>query len=170
MKLIIKMFLLLLMVGLVWPLWLKDPAGRPVMTVDDWFTLPDEMESFLNRGRGVLEAAKPAGEAEIHAGNTDEPEPQPDPGLQYYRWQDERGRWHFSDEPPPEGVTVQVSDLPELSNSTLAATAPAEDSTGVSEPMDSTIAPAIKLPDGVSREAIEQVLEESHQRRMGDEL
>jgi hypothetical protein len=169
-KLLIKMFLLLLVFGLVLPLFMKDPAGRPIMVVDDWFTLPDKLYGILGKGREVLEAARPEGEAELQAVSEDGPVDSSAPGSQYYRWQDERGRWHFSDEPPPEDVGAQLADLPELTNSTLEEPAAVPDSTGASPPMDSTIAPAIKLPDGVSREAIEQMLEESHQRRMGDEL
>jgi hypothetical protein len=88
---------------------------------------------------------------------------------QYYRWRGEDGVWHFSDEPPPEGTKAEIFDLPEPATAAAPSSAVGT-TTGTALPMDSTIAPAMSLPEGVSREAIEQMLEATHQRRMGEEL
>ena len=40
MKLVTKIVLVLLLIGLFLPLWLKDPTGQPLMTPADWARIP----------------------------------------------------------------------------------------------------------------------------------
>ena len=172
MRLVIKLLFLLLVLGLFAPLWMKDPAGRPVMTLDDYVSLPRKASDFIARRHDVLQAAAPATANNTGAASQLGKEAASVPGaeLQYYRWQDESGVWHFSDEPPPEGANAQLAVLPEVSNSMQAPPVQRVDSAGTAIPADSKLLPAVKLPEGVSQEAIEQTLEQAHQRRMGDEL
>ena len=177
MKLLIKLFLFLLVLAAVLPLWLKDSSGRPLMVLDDWLKIPEQPGALLEAGRRWLNTLPDGGaESGSAAGELGK--------QQYYRWQGEDGIWHFSDEPPPAGTKAEVLDLPDLPEPapisaarTTSGTAPVTTpetttgtNTGNTPPMDSTIAPAVSLPEGVSREAIEQMLEATHQRRMGEEL
>ena len=51
----------------------------------------------------------------------------------------------------------------------LGVPSPSTDA-GITTPMDSTITPAVALPEGVSKEALEAMLQDSHERRMGEHL
>jgi hypothetical protein len=161
---------MLLVLALVLPLFLKGPAGRPIMVVDDWLQMPGRVGEFLGKGRSVLEAAAPADGPGLDLGRSAESALSPEPEGKYYRWQDERGRWHFSDQPPPEGISAQHTPLPQVRNSVTASLPLASDTTGTAPSMDSNIARAVTLPEGVSPEDMEKMLEEAHQRRMGEEL
>ena len=87
---------------------------------------------------------------------------------QYYRWQDEQGVWHFSDQAPPHVDPLAPEALPLISNSLQPIRS--DNGSGAEAPMDSKIAPLQNVPGAVSREAIEQQLEEAHRHRMGAEL
>jgi hypothetical protein len=78
-------------------------------------------------------------------------------------------------------IVMVVDDwlkMPEQAGQLLELPEPAEPAerpeshtiTGTAAPLDSIMAPAVSLPEGVSREAIEHMLEATHQRRMGEEL
>ena len=172
MKLLLKLCFLLLVLGLAVPLWLNDPSGKPIMQLDDWLQLPDGLHSTLATGQRLLEQLPTSS---ITAGSaSDSPEfgpsslPTAESGK-FYRWQDTSGNWHFADRPPQEGaVDVELAALPEVSNS-LAATKSKPEApvaTGTAAPMNSSITPP--MPEGVSKEAIEQMLQDAHERRMGE--
>ena len=171
MKILVKLLLILLVLGAVVPLWLKDPAGRPVMVVEDWLRMPAQLDGLLAKARRALQTLA----AGLESADAVDAGQQPESDAQYYRWQDERGRWHFSDQPPPDGSAAQLAELPQVRNSLSASppvtpSATPDTTAGTAPPMDSNIAPAVALPDGVSREDMEQMLEAAHQRRMGKEL
>ena len=65
---------------------------------------------------------------------------------------------------------LSAEALPDVNNSMQAVEIPAakEPETGAPEAMGSTITPP--LPEGVSKEAIEGMLQDSHERRMGEHL
>lgn len=101
------------------------------------------------------------------------PAGQPEPGLeagsgQYYRWQDQQGVWHFSDQAPSQADHVAPQALPAIANRLQPISG--DNGSGAEAPMDSKIAPLQNVPGAVSRGAIEQQLEEAHRRRMGAEL
>ena len=116
MKLTIKLSLVLLVLALFLPLWLKGPSG------------------------------------------------------QFYRWQDEHGVWHFSDQPPENApASVPAEELPLVANSMEGLPpAPEPSGTGTVPGLDSSIIPS--LPEGVSKEAIEELSQDAHEQRMGEEL
>ena len=100
---------------------LRTAPGDPT----DWARLPDKLVQLADSaGRWFDELSLP--EAPALPG-LDSSEP-----LEYYRWQDEQGVWHFSDSPPP-GVSAEPAPL----------------ATGTGPAMDSSITPP--LPEGVSK-------------------
>ena len=168
MKLIIKLCLVLLVAALALPMWIKGPDGRPIMELSDWVSLPAATQAWLRQLREATPAV-PLG------GDTSEPGTQAPaaPQGQFYRWQDEQGVWHFSDRPPQGAETVTAQALPTVRNRMDEVqvpepeAAPASDASQPALPGSNMTPP---LPDGVSREALEAMLQDAHERRMGDEL
>jgi hypothetical protein len=162
----IKMTLLLLVMALLLPLWLKGPDGKPIMDIGDWTTLPAEIAGKASALVDKLElpALLPTGDAA--------PAPAAAPAGQYYRWQDAEGQWHFADKPPQQPQPTLVAEkLPEVQNSLGNTQVPepsAPVATGTEPAMGSSITPS--LPAGVSREAIEKQLQDGHEQRMGEHL
>jgi len=172
MKLILKLCLLLLALGLVVPLWLKDPSGKPIMQLGDWLQLPDGLQSTLATGQRLLEQLPTSSIMPGSNPGSSESLPTSLPAAEagkFYRWQDASGSWHFADRPPREAAAdVELSALPQVSNSIAATESKPEAAaaTGTAAPMNSSIKPP--LPEGVSKEAIEQMLQDAHERRMGE--
>jgi hypothetical protein len=125
--------LLLLVIGL--PMLVKGPDGRPMMTVNDW--LPDGSSLAATEGKAVaamsslkalVDVGSPAVSAssqqqrDSHSGmlaadvtGTDGASRAVTTGKMY-KWQDDKGRWHFSSQPPPDGRPVSVENLPNVEN------------------------------------------------------
>jgi hypothetical protein len=162
----IKMLLLLLVMALILPLWLKGPDGKPLMEIDEWTTLPAEIAGSAS------ELVDKLGLASVLPADDAVSNPAAAPSGQYYRWQDAEGQWHFSDQPPEQPEPTLVAEkLPEVQNSMGAAqisepSAPA--ATGTQPALGSSITPS--LPAGVSKEAIEKQLQDGHEQRMGEHL
>lgn len=172
-KLFTRLILVLVLLALVLPMVVPGPNGAPVMRPSDWldpsgWRLPGMDSLKMPRVElPPIELSPEQAEALVPAG---EPLPGLDPpdAGQYYRWQDEQGVWHFSDEAPAHGAALAPQALPAISNRMQSVSS--ADGSGTEAPMDSKIAPLRNVPDAVSREALEQQLEESHRRRMGAEL
>jgi hypothetical protein len=170
MKLITKLLLVLLLIGLLLPMWLKDPHGQPIMTPADWTRLPERVAELMGQaGRLVEQIPGPEGGESLLPGS-DSPA-----STEYYRWQDEKGVWHFSDQPPPGSESEpQAEQLPDVANR-MEGLDPVDTSaeapvlpTGTRPSLDSSITPP--LPEGVSKEEIEELLQDAHERRMGEHL
>jgi hypothetical protein len=166
MKLIIKMCLLLLVIALILPLWLKGPDGKPIMPVGEWVSLPAEVAGSAS------ELVEKLGLSNVLPDGDSASEPTAAPSGQYYRWQDAEGQWHFSDQPPAQPEPTLVAEkLPEVRNSMGAQQIPGPSeaaTTGTEAALGSSITPS--LPAGVSKEAIEQQLQGAHEQRMGEHL
>ncbi len=169
MRLLVKMLALLLVVALVLPLWLRGPDGKPVMEISDWVNVPPQLSRMGAQLGDRLRAL--AGDAAAPA-SLDPTEELAVPVQEFYRWQDQSGVWHFSDSPPPDQRDLAAEVLPQLSNSMDAVKIVESEAVdaGTTTPMDSTMAAPVELPEGVSKEAIETMLQESHERRMGEHL
>lgn len=161
--------LLLLLLVLVLPLWLRDPAGRPIMTVADWLETPEWLTSAVSAARDVINSPVQP-DAPTSGPAADSPAA---PGDSYFRWQDEGGVWHFSDQAPAHlAEQLEPEPLPEPANRIGAPPKSAEagnadSASGILPDINSSM--SAPLPPGVSREAIETLLEEAHKTRMGEE-
>jgi hypothetical protein len=168
MKMMIKLAAVLLVIALFLPMWLKGPDGKPIMTIGDWVKLPTEVNAIVDGAGDLVEKLGAPVRETFEAG----PEAADSPSGEYYRWQDEEGQWHFSDQPPAGAEPTLVADkLPEVRNSMGPIELPVVDDpapTGAKPAMSSNITPP--LPEGISREAIEQQLQGAHERRMGEHL
>lgn len=88
---LLRLVLPLLVLVFVLPMIMPGPDGKPVMNWRDW--LPDK--STIAPVADVLEDTNGAGQPATQA---------------FYRWQDEQGRWHFSDSPPPDTVLADQAN------------------------------------------------------------
>lgn len=76
----VKLLLLaLVVVALILPMFIKGPDGRPIMVVGDW--LPDFVGDSTKMSRVVSDQLG-------------------QDSATMYKWQDETGHWHFSDDRP----------------------------------------------------------------------
>ena len=93
-----KLITLLVVMGLVMPMLLPGPDGKPIMTLDDW--IPRDFLAAIGKlGDDVAEAVDnsvSAVETEVVGA-----------GAQIYSWRDERGVLHYSDT-PVEGASPLV--------------------------------------------------------------
>ncbi|MEO1035514.1 MAG: DUF4124 domain-containing protein [Pseudomonadota bacterium] len=93
MRLFVKLMLLVVIAALAGPFFIKGPDGKPLWSVQSlkagvlttWRRMQNDVEQGL-------------GDAGIDAVSDD---------VQVFRWQDEDGQWHFSQE-APEGVTAEA--------------------------------------------------------------
>ncbi len=167
-KLFIKLVLMLLIGAMFSLLWLRGPDGKSIMELEDLVGVPSDLVDAPAR---LIEQISSAADSAL--GNDLFPESQMtrEPSSSgFYRWQDDRGVWHFSDTPPEGRVDLTAEILPELTNSIEAVEVAEEMDTGQSPPANSSMSPPVALPEGVSKEAIEEMLQDAHERRMGDHL
>ena len=92
MKIVLKILLFLLVLGVAAPFFLlKKEDGRPLLSLDDIkapnLSLPD-IAPLVNEVKVVMPTT---GLKEIDKET-----------REIYKWQDEYGEWHFSDEPRPD--------------------------------------------------------------------
>jgi len=152
-KLSIQLILVLIVCGFVIPHWLKGPDGKPVMSLSDW--LPDL--SVLSGLVDKIPSRSTAADSQLGE------------EKQFYKWQDEEGGWHYSDKAPDTALKVEKQALPQMTN-TIKAVEVTERKTGSTPAIGSKMASPLQLPEGVSKEALEQMLEDAHRTRMGDQL
>jgi len=101
-KLFYRLLLTVVVVACVMPFFMHGRYGQPLMTVVDLKMPKLEMPdwSLSDSGQPVKEgdsnhaAAMPAGSGD---------------SVTVYRWQDDRGIWHFSDDVNPEGGSEAVN-------------------------------------------------------------
>ena len=88
-KLFVRVMLLVLVLALAGPFFIKGPDGQPLLTLDDVKrTTSRTVASVKNTLRGVRnDAARAAGDEQ--AGK-----------VEMQRWQDANGQWHYSNDGP----------------------------------------------------------------------
>ena len=121
---------ILVLFALGLPFLVKGPDGRPMMTLDDWvpdISIDTQMTSDASQSlKSVLSHAGVGAEGDLGFGDPDQHEldsgsgsdsgSAPVIGQKMYKWQDETGRWHFSNERPDNVDVVSVEEMPEVDN------------------------------------------------------
>ena len=103
MKTFIKLLLLVVFVlGVALPMFITGPDGRTLMKPSDWVPDAGGLISDVRRWWSGDEAATLR--------------PSLMPSKTMYKWQDQQGQWHFSEEIPPGITTVSLEALPEVKN------------------------------------------------------
>jgi len=167
----VKLLLVLLFGAFVLPMWLQGPDGKPIADIRDWLQMPAAVSGMVDSASGLFDNLDLPAMLDPTGSSASESSMDATQG-QFYRWQDDSGGWHFSDRPPAgEQQVFTAENLPEISNTMRAAEPAAAElpaTTGTKPAMGSKIAGP--LPGGVSKEAIEQMLRDSHEKRMGEHL
>ncbi|MGI9285111.1 MAG: DUF4124 domain-containing protein, partial [Pseudomonadales bacterium] len=105
-----KMMLLSLLALLVLPMFMIGPGGKPLMSLNDW--MPGDVTVNSATKKLVKTWNKASGALEQSTG-IDMTVKTP----KLYKWKDAKGRWQFSNEPPPaDAGEVFVQDMPQMSN------------------------------------------------------
>ena len=118
---------LLLLLALLAPLFLKGSDGKPIK-LSDWVPNKDRMlgmarqaakagdelatDSMQSLGQLTDTAGSSSMQAEVEAA----PDTLKASSGKMYKWQDENGRWHFSSQKPMETGNVALEDLPDVEN------------------------------------------------------
>ena len=85
MKLFVKLLVLLLILALAGPFFMRGPDGQPLMRLSD---VTQRIKSWMSSGP----SAKPGSPVKVH------------------KWQDENGQWHYSDAAPAQNSEVITVD------------------------------------------------------------
>lgn len=116
-KLVLIVFVIV-MFGL--PMIMKGPDGRPIMTMDDWLPSGVSVDSVVSTLDSVKDSAMQVVSEQSQSGgdSVDDVEAVPVQAGSgtMYKWQDEKGQWHFSSEKPLAASQVSVEALPEVNN------------------------------------------------------
>lgn len=79
-----KLLIGLLIIACIAPLFIKGPDGEPIMSLDDWsMELPDAARQLMGESLPTSPVSNDG----------------PTAPTTVYRWQDENGQWHFSNQP-----------------------------------------------------------------------
>jgi len=85
MKLFVKILVLLLILAMAGPFFMRGPDGQPLMRLGD---VTQRLKAWMNKAPSV----KPGDKVELH------------------KWQDENGQWHYSDAAPSQGSEIITVD------------------------------------------------------------
>ena len=144
-KFLLALFVLLAIVA---PLILKGPDGKPIMSVGDWLPSMDKLNVDVDKITDAVDQLQSIAESMSRKGDS---KPLLEQGStmsnmvagsaqlssssgKMYQWQDEQGRWHFSNQKPVEGVQARIVDLPEIENVMEAPVIEGENSSKIQLP------------------------------------
>lgn len=85
MKLFIKLIVLVLILAMAGPFFMRGPDGQPLLRLSD---VTQKFKSWMSSGS----SSAPGSPVKVH------------------RWQDEEGQWHYSDEAPSQNSEVITVD------------------------------------------------------------
>ena len=165
MKLFIKIMLLLVVVAVAGPFFIKGHNGKPLMSVDD---LHVPKTHFSDVGAAVDEAKESLATKDKHAGP-----------IEVFRWQDANGVWHYSDSNQSGGTAQRMTVNPDASvvhlesvrhenPETPAVGKEARNSDSPSIPLLTSI-PADKIPGLVEDAKRVKKLQQERQRILSEE-
>lgn len=154
----VKLLLLIVIIlAVVMPMFLKGPDGRPIMSWQDWLPDGESAHQALEKARVFKQSLATSSRAGASSDQQAEPVT-PNiqsgpisplstlPGNQIYKWQDHSGRWHFSNQKPQNIDIVIVEALPEVKNVMSAPVTARKNSS------------TIGMPDGLSLENAGELL------------
>jgi hypothetical protein len=129
------------------PMIMKGPDGRPIMTIDDWLPSGSSVDNVVSTLNSVKDSAMQVVSEHSPSDDVSEDELMPvQAGAgTMYKWQDEKGRWHFSNEKPQAASQVSVEALPEVKNLMQAPVVKDRSSSNIGAASGST-QPAAGLP------------------------
>ncbi len=147
----IMMVVMLLVLGVGLPMLLPGPNGKPMMSWRDWVPDTNGLDTVVGEIKEIAYSANEIVEksAGVNAG-LERPK--------LYKWQDEQGTWHFSDQPSETANNQVVEALPQTKN-TMAP--PPEIDFGREEGQSSSTNTTIPLPMTVPAANIPKLIEDA---------
>lgn len=144
MKIFVRLMMLVLVLGLAGPFFLKGPNGQPWMKPAD--VMPDTrpVEGYIHKLRAMVsgwfseEPLEPIGQTKV------------------YRWKSPEGNWQLSDT-PPDGVTAEVIFVDPDTNLIQGLRAQKESVSANKTEAENT-APAIPLPMTISPNQVKKLV------------
>jgi len=101
MKLMVKLCIFVLVLGLGAPFFLKGPGGKPLFSVDSFFgdvqSIPSKISAWWNH---TSSQAKEKTDS-IISGKKNQP-------TKVYKWQDSEGTWHYAESPNETGTSEEI--------------------------------------------------------------
>jgi len=108
------LLLLLVVLGLGLPMFLKGPDGRPIMTISDWLPETESLRRSVRKLQSTTASLIP--DAAVVTGSATGLSRTTLGNGEMYKWQDEHGGWHFSNQKPQIESQLSVEQLPEVKN------------------------------------------------------
>jgi hypothetical protein len=138
---LIRLFIPVLIIVFVLPMLIPGPDGKPIMSFSDWLPSQQTLRNIGNSvGDTINGAAALVGQEPVIATAA---------SKKLYKWQDQHGRWHFSDDPKQVPSHAKAQAMPQLANSTMAAppqTKAADNDAGPSFSLSPTTLPITQIP------------------------
>lgn len=157
---------MVMLVGM--PMILKGPDGKPIMTFSDWLPSADIFKQPFEQVEAVVNKAADTLPLEIDEEN---PPPVLSAGSgKMYKWQDDKGRWHFSSEKPVDNSKAAIEDLPNLSNVMEPAVVSNNNSSTIEAPSRRPALPAGPLSISMDQagellKQVEQISNDAEERK-----
>ncbi|MFT5693155.1 MAG: hypothetical protein ACI92E_002491 [Oceanicoccus sp.] len=125
------------------PMVMKGSNGKPIMTLDDWMPNKNTFDKSLSKIQSLGERVSNIGDNEPSGrpvlATVDSPTVLSSSSGKMYKWQDAKGRWHFSSEKPQVESEVSVEALPEVKNLLPAPIARRGSSSTIASPSSSPL-------------------------------
>ena len=103
-----KLFFPVLLIGFVAPMITPVPEDEPLMTWRDWVPDKSSWATLSNFLEGAVEVVDPEGSLSSSVDFIDK--------KQIYQWQDEQGRWHFTDDSKAAAAHATGAPMPKVRN------------------------------------------------------
>jgi hypothetical protein len=147
----VMMVITLLVIGVVMPMLMPGPDGKPMMTWRDWLPDTSKLNAVVGKAQEIVYDANElvSEKAGISVG-AERPK--------LYKWKDEHGNWHFSDQASPTALDQVVEALPQATNS---MSPPPVINFGEQERAASRNAPNLPLPTTVPLDKIPKLIEDA---------
>ncbi len=111
-RLFYKMLFVVMGIGLIAPMFIIGPNGKPMMTFNDWMPNIDSIKGQVGTVTELGSSLIGAEDSQNQANG---------PGKNFYKWQDQNGVWQYSDKPNPSGQSQTVYVNPDANILSSAA-------------------------------------------------
>ena len=151
MKWVYRLFSVIILVGaLSLPFYADYQAGGDFLNIKE---MPDKLMSAITPSSGGIYTDEPKGSQVNNA-------PEAKGSKEYYRWQDEHGQWHFSDEKPSNQKNVQSAQLKPEALQTISGMDPSLiNKTYQNDSSNLNTSPALSTSESMTQPTLENMTE-----------
>lgn len=158
-----RLFLPVLIIGFVAPMITPGPDGEPLMSWRDWMPDKSSLAKLSSILKGAVEVVDPEGGLSSAVEFIEK--------KQIYQWQDEQGRWHFTDDFNLAAAHATGKPQPEVQNVMVPLTVPDSGDENASAVQDGfnfspTTVPGSKIPQMIEDARNIQKLRDEYARQL----